>query len=336
MKIPAFSILVVGYDSASEIRRLLDSLRSLPSWDDCEILLAENGSAEIPAMEEIAREFGAQLLLLPNPGFGTACNRLAGIARGEILLLANPDLRFERDILPALARRLREPGVGAVGPVLLEEDGTEQISWNLPMGLWWEFLEAQGLQTWWRRHLMRGIRRRDPDGPWRVGFATAACLAIRRSLYLEIGGFDEGFFLNGEDIELCDRLRSKGFAVLVDPAIEAVHGNSSIQGKDLRRFVANRLEGKRKYLSRRYRGFSLLVARALWLEMVGIRLGVGLFLLRGVDRTRLPGYRRILLRSLLLLFKIPATETKADRASGSTTLPGLEQRSGERSQKATV
>jgi len=337
VKTPLFSVLVVGYNSAKEVRRLLVSLRTLPSWVDCEVLLAENGSSEIHAMEEIAKEFGARLLVLPNPGFGTACNALAGLARGEIVLLANPDLWFEGDVLPCLYRDLQEPGIGAVGPQLLDEDGTEQISWNLPMGLWWEFLEAHGLQTWWRRRLMRRVREQEPQGPWQVGIATAACLAIPRSLFLEIGGFDEGFFLNGEDLELCDRLRSRGLTILVNPEIQAIHGNSSIQGKDLGRFVADRLEGKRKYLSRRYHGLALLVARALWIEMVSIRLFAGWILLRGPDRTRLPGYRRILLRSLSLLFKAPSPKSPSVcKEAESTILPGNEPQSGGRPRKPTV
>jgi GT2 family glycosyltransferase len=301
VKTPIFSVLVVGYNSAKEVRGLLESLRALPSWGDCEVLLAENGTLEIPEMQEIASEFGARLLLLPNPGFGIACNRLARLATGENFLLLNPDLRLVGDILPMLGVRLKELGVGAVGPMLRELDGTEQISWNLPMGLWWEFLEAHGLQTWWRRRMMRKARESDPGGPWRVGIATAACLAIRSTVYREVDGFDEGFFLNSEDIDLCDRIRSTGRVILVDPSIVAIHGNSSIQGRDLGTFVANRLEGKRRYLSRRYRGLRRLVARALWVEMVAIRIVVGEMLFRGNSRTRLPGYWRVLMTSLRLL-----------------------------------
>lgn len=311
---PRFSVLVVGYNSPEDVGVLLASLRALPSWSLCEVLIAENGSKRIAEMESIAVEFGARLLTLPNPGFGIACNRLADIATGDILLLANPDLRFGGDILPALLAHFGDPSVGAVGPAIRDVDGTEQISWNMPMDLWWEFLEAHGMQTRWRRHLMRRMREASPEGPWTVGFATAACLAIPRKLFLEIGGFDEGFFLNSEDIELGDRIREGGHRILVDPGLAVVHGNSSIQGKDLRRFVYDRQEGKRKYLSRRYAGFRLLVARILWLEMVAIRLVAGWFLLRGSERTRLPGYRAILLESLGILLGIPSRS----RASGRT------------------
>ena len=75
----------------------------------------------------------------------------------------------------------------------------------------------------------------------------------------------------------------------------------------------DRQEGKRKYLSRRYAGFRLLVARILWVEMVAIRLIAGWFLLRGTERTRLPGYRRVLSDSLRLLFGGPGTKSASAR-----------------------
>lgn len=295
---PRCSILIVGYNSPDDIRVLLAGLRELPSWSTCEVLIAENGSDRISEMQELARDFGARLLTLPNPGFGTACNRLAAIARGEVVLLANPDLRFHSDIIPALCARLESPGTGSVGPLLLDEDGKEQISWNLPMGLWWEFLEAIGLQTRWRRSVMRRMRAEHPEGPWNVGFSTAGCLAIKRSVYERLGGFDEAFFLNSEDIELGDRIRALGLQPVVDPSLAVFHGNSAIQGRNLARFVCDRLDGKWVYLSRRYRGARLLVARLLWFKQVLIRLVVGFATLRGLERTRLPGYATALFNAL--------------------------------------
>lgn len=296
---PRFSILVVGYNSHQDIEELLESIQRQPSSRECEILIAENGDLYRQEMADLALRFGAQLVCLPNPGFGTACNRLEELARGSILLLANPDLRLASDILPTLARHLENPKVGAVGPVLRDSDGSEQISWNLPMGLWWEFLETHGLQTWWRRRNIQRFRSTMPDGPWQVGLATAACVAIRRDVYRTVGGFDEAFFLNSEDIELCDRIRAAGFLVLVDPGIEAVHGNSALQSRDMRRFVANRLEGKWLYLSRRYRGARLLLARLLWIENVLIRMAIGWFAFRGIERSRLPGYWSAMKSALL-------------------------------------
>lgn len=292
---PLFSVLVVGYNSSSDIRHLLDSMRTLPSWEDCEILIAENGNREVSAMEALATEFGAKLLLLPNPGFGTACNRLAELARGEVILLANPDLRFQEDILPSLrAHLLRNPRVGAVGPSLRDDDGSLQISWNMPMGLKWEFLEANGLQTWWRRKVIRQHQSANPGGPWSVGLCTAACLSIRASLFRQIGGFDEDFFLNSEDIELCDRIRGAGHEVHVLPGIWSYHGNSRLQSRDLGLFVFHRLQGKAVYLRKRYRGVRKMVAAMFFLEQVLLRLFAGSLFLRGIQRTRLSGYWKAL------------------------------------------
>lgn len=299
----AFSVLIVGYNCTEDIRIMLESMRRFESWSRCEILIAENGDREIPQMEALAREFDARIEFLPNPGYGVACNVLAKMAANPLILLANPDLCFVEDVLPAFGRHLDNPEIGAIGPRMMDADGSEQTSWNEPMGLRWEALEAFGLQMRWRRHLIRKMRSQCPDGPWEVGIATAGCLAMGTELYRSIAGFDEGFFLNGEDLDLCDRIRAAGKKILVDPKLNVVHGNSRIQSRNLSRFIFDRLEGKRKYLSRRHRGLNLLVARTLWVLMVTIRLTVGFVVLRGTERTRLQGYWGILSRSIQLLFK---------------------------------
>jgi GT2 family glycosyltransferase len=293
---PVVSILIVGYNSPDEIRILLESLRALPSWSDGEVLIAENGDRAAGEMESLASAFGARLLFLPNPGFGTACNRLAELASGRYLLLANPDLRFDRDILPTLADYLdAHPDVGAVGPRLVDmDDGILQMSLNLPMGLKWEFLEAHGLQSWWRRRLIRKFETTNPDGPWEVGLATAACVLIRPEVFRQVGGFDEDFFLNSEDIDLCDKIRDAGWKIHVLPRITAIAGTSKVQSRDLRRFVFDRLAGKWVYIGKRYTGVRRLIAHAFLVEQICIRLVVGFVLLKGLDRMRLSGYFKAL------------------------------------------
>jgi N-acetylglucosaminyl-diphospho-decaprenol L-rhamnosyltransferase len=296
---PLWSILIVGYNAPTEVRSLLMDFAALPSRCDCEILVAENGTLELDAVRGLALEFDFNLVELPNPGFGTACNELARIATGEILLLANPDLRIPVDFLPELGKHFMSPSVGSVGPTLMNEDGSEQISWNLPMNLWWEFLEACGLQNRWRRSLMRKFRERSPNGPWVVGFATAACLAIKAEVFRQVGGFDEGFFLNYEDIELGDKLRANGYTNLVDPDLHAIHGNSRIQERDLASFVFNRLQAKRRYIDLHYMGWRRYAAVGLWFMQATIRLLVGFALLKGSERARLSGYSNALRNRLV-------------------------------------
>lgn len=295
----SWSVLVVSYNATAEVRCLLADLSTLRARFDCEILVAENGFAELDEMRALANEFGFKLVELPNPGFGAACNILARIASGDNILLANPDLRIPSDILPELSKHLLTPDVGSAAPMLLNEDGSEQISWNLPMGLWWEFLESCGLQNWWRRKLMRRCRERSPNGPWVVGFASAACLALRADVFRMIGGFDESFFLNYEDIELGDRLRANGYRNLVDPNLYAIHGNSRIQVRDLASFVFHRLQAKRRYMELHYKGWHRHVAVCLWFQQVAIRLLAGSVLIKGSERARLSGYAKALRKRLV-------------------------------------
>jgi len=67
---PKWSILVVSYNASAVVQNLLADLSILPSHDDCEILVAENGTEELDAMSALAAEFRFQLIRLPNPGFG--------------------------------------------------------------------------------------------------------------------------------------------------------------------------------------------------------------------------------------------------------------------------
>ena len=292
---PLWSILVVSYNSTAEVRDLLSDLKCHPDLEHNEILVAENGSDDLDAMRKLAHEHEIKLVELANPGFGAACNLLAKMSVGKYLLLANPDLRLPHDILPRMADTLCSLDVGSVGPVLLNEDGSEQFSWNLEMNLWWEFLEAHGLQNWWRRRLTNKFKQLSPNGPWNVGFTTAACLAIRAEAFHRVGGFDETFFLNYEDIELGDRLRANGYSNVVRPDIEALHRNSLIQSRNLANFVYHRLEAKRCYIKIHYHGWRHRVATLLCLDQIAMRLIIGFVFLKGQQRSRLNGYIRALM-----------------------------------------
>jgi len=285
------SVIVVGYNSPAEVDALLESLAKLPSWESMEVLVGENGNQAIPAMAAICERHGARFASFPNPGFGTACNRLAALATGECLAFVNPDTLFQQDIFPPLVALCRQdPSVGACAPRISNLDGSDQISWNDPMGLFWELMEATGLQTPWRQRMIGKRALANPDGPWTVGFSSGACLVVPASVFREIGGFDEEFFLNYEDIELCDRIRATGRSVQVLPELRIFHHNSVIQGRDLSGFVHHRLQAKWLYLRKHYPRPQRWLAMLLWWFQALLRLGAGCLLFKGSERTRLPGY----------------------------------------------
>lgn len=272
---PDLSILVVTYNCPEELVECIASLHDGGGQGlDWELLVCENGSERVEEMRSLAVAKGFRLVEPgANLGFGKANNILAREARGGHLLILNPDTIVPKGACRSLVDRLDDPGCLVSAPVLANADGSFQFSWNVPMGLAWEFCEVHYLQNVWRRHWIRKMRRDRPEGPWEVGFSSGACLCMRTSTFLEQGGFDEDFFLNHEDIELCDRIRRHG-RILVFPEIVVKHLDGGTQRKNWTRFVRDRLEAKWVYLGKRYSGVVGFLAKAMWFEGVLLRIAL--------------------------------------------------------------
>jgi GT2 family glycosyltransferase len=168
-------------------------------------------------------------------GFARGYNQAAAQARGRHLLLLNPDTVTR----PGALRRLVEfldahPKAGAVGPRLLNSDGSLQYSCrrfphplaalfrNTPLGK----LFPRNRYT--RAYLMTDC---DHSREAEVDWISGAAMAIRREAWEQVGGFDEGFFMYAEDMDWCRRARTAGWEIWYAPGAEIVHhiGRSSDQ-----------------------------------------------------------------------------------------------------------
>ncbi len=157
-----------------------------------------------------------------NRGFARAVNEGCRRARGQWLLLLNPDVRVPEEFLDRVvesAERLvdADPKVGIVGFQLRHEDGSRQGSTgpfptlaNILAGL----LRPRARR---RCQPVRGPRRQ--PAPW----VTGCCLLVRRECWEALGGFDEDFFLYYEDVDLCLRARHAGWSVWYEPAVRVTH-----------------------------------------------------------------------------------------------------------------
>jgi GT2 family glycosyltransferase len=157
-----------------------------------------------------------------NRGFARAGNEGCRLSRGDWLLLLNPDVTLDGDFLDRALRRAAElvrcdGTAGIIGFGLRNPDGTPQASAG-------PFPTLAG--TLARLLLPRSRRKyylRPGDGPRRVDWVTGCCLLVRRACWEDLGGFDPGFFLYYEDVDLCRRARERGWGVWYDPAVTAVH-----------------------------------------------------------------------------------------------------------------
>lgn len=205
------SVVIPSYNARSLLRRTLRTL--FVAAPEAEVIVVDGCSRDGSA-EMVAAEFPAvQLLTFPNHGFAHAVNRGLEAATGSSILILNSDLFVSRAALESMVSRLAaERWVGAVGPVLLNEDGTRQHSFG---SFYWP--------NW------APIRR-----VTKVPLLSGACLMTRRDVLREIGGLDETFFLYNEEYDWCARLRAAGYRLeMVPERVVHVGGGSTTRAPEL-------------------------------------------------------------------------------------------------------
>lgn len=216
------SIVVVTHGAWSWTERALSAAAAHTDVEH-EIVVVDNASPD--DMASRIRERFPEVRLLANEtnaGFGAANNQAAEIARGEVLALLNSDAVVPAGWARPLLAALDRPGVGAVVPALVNEDGTMQIAGALaaPDGS----VLALGNGD-------------DVDDPaWRfpraTDFGAAACMLLRRDDFLAAGGFldvyNPAYF---EDVDLCLTLLERGLRTLYVPDVRVLHGGFSSGGE---------------------------------------------------------------------------------------------------------
>jgi N-acetylglucosaminyl-diphospho-decaprenol L-rhamnosyltransferase len=269
---PRVSTVVVSFNTREHLLRCLASLEA--SLVPLEVVVVDNASADGSA-EAVAERFPATRLVrnARNDGFARASNQGLALSRAPYVLLLNSDAEVQTGALEAMLALLEaRPRVAAVGPRTLSGDGTVQVSFGPPL---------TPLHEWRQRRLVQGVRARRP-GALRRAAALAAvehepawlsgsCLLARREALAAVGGFDEGFFLYEEDVDLCHRLRQEGWGLVFTPAAEVVHhlGRSMEHAPD-----RARLEYQRSHV-RYYRKHNGRVATLLLRVYLALTAGAG-------------------------------------------------------------
>lgn len=288
---PRFSVLIINYNSEALVRSCVDSVAAHVR-SPFEVLVLDNGSS--PEDVKLLREDNRIRLVETgsNMGFGRANNLGAQLASSPILVLLNPDTIIDSNVFEELTDHLESrPETGLTAPLLIQEDGTFQNSWNTPCGLAWEFVRGHYLQRmWYRWNWMAMVRKHGTAVPWDVGCVVGACMVVRKEEFLALGGFDPDFFMNGEDEDLCDRIRHSGKKVQILPWTKLHHHEGGVQQLDWSRYMQHRFDAFRLVIGKRFSGWRRIVAQALWWEAVLARLLIGFLILRGAQRSRLRGY----------------------------------------------
>jgi len=245
------SIVIVAYQSGDFLRQCLGAVSDRSG----ELVVVDNGSPE-GETEALCAAFANVRLIRRerNDGFGSAANAGVAATSGQWILLLNPDAWPIDDAAERLVQFAEEePHLAAAGPLLFDESGQPQRSTIRPplsaasLALWAAF--PRGISRAY--DVVRGSARHAPRGG---EFLQAAALLLRREAFEQVGGFDESFFMYGEDADLCARLRDAGWRVAVCPEARFVHvGGASTRGEGERMAIELlrswlRLIAKRKSL----------------------------------------------------------------------------------------
>jgi N-acetylglucosaminyl-diphospho-decaprenol L-rhamnosyltransferase len=214
-------VIVVAYRSGRHLRACVEPLCGQP---DINVIVVDNACPEhSPATLE-----GLPVTLVVmgrNAGFGAGCNAGAARSSSDTILYLNPDARIAPVGVRQLAARLHEDaGLGIVGPRLVEPSGETQLTMRREPTVGTAFGEALFLhRAFPNASWPTEIVRRGYDTTHEVEWLGGAALCVRRSAFVEVGGFDERFFMYSEDVDLGKRLRVAGYTLLYDPAVIVQH-----------------------------------------------------------------------------------------------------------------
>ena len=272
------SIITVNWNVRDLIRASLLSLRRemLLNASQYEVIVLDNDSHD-GSVEMLRAEF-PDIILIASPvnlGFGAGCNLAYRQARGQFILLLNPDTEVIDHALDGLLDVMRSrPTAGIVGPRLVHTDRSFQRDSGgaLPTlaNVAWNYLF---LQHFLPRRLAPAplFLEGDPQGLLPIDWVSGASMLLRRSA---VGPqiFDEAFFMFGEDMDVCDRVRRAGWEVLYDSAhaIVHLHGSSFDQQASVAIKATAHLGPRRVFAKNRGR-LSLFLYDAILLLGYGLR-----------------------------------------------------------------
>ena len=193
----SLSFVVPVRNDAARLERCLRSIRrSAPADVQVEIVVADNGSTDRSV--EVARSAGAVVLSLPDLRLGQIRNQAAAATTGSHIAFIDADHEIVPDWIPAALEALSNPNTGAVGAPYLPPSPA----------------------TWVQRFYDR--LRRHPAGQEQTEWLGSGNIAMPRKAFDEVGGFDITLE-TCEDVDLCRKLRARGYALLSDQRMKNVH-----------------------------------------------------------------------------------------------------------------
>jgi N-acetylglucosaminyl-diphospho-decaprenol L-rhamnosyltransferase len=223
------SVIIVTYRSADVLYGCLDSV---PPGVEI-VIVSQDGTDDAASVSRSIRPDAKIIAAGRNRGFGAGCNLGAANATGDTVVFLNPDARLVADSLTRLAETSRASGGTLTGPRILDAAGAEITRARNWSSLWTDVVDLLipvPLQPRrWRRDISHD------DDVYRFGggvpYIQGACMAVGRKRFVELGGFDEAFFLYGEEEYLARKLACSGQSAMLDAHAWITHAQHTSLAK---------------------------------------------------------------------------------------------------------
>jgi len=256
------SVVMVVYMTGEALEQSVACVLADPLVD--EFIIVDNGSTRMDgARLRGLAERDSRVVLVQghgNIGFARGANLGAATATGDVLVFLNPDAFVQPGCIASLAREIADrPVPSIVGGRVLNADRTEQRGARrgdiTPMTALMSLSRLAHHVPAWRRYEVHWEGEQPPEQVIAVPTISGACFCMRRGDFDCVGGFDEGYFLHVEDVDLCWRVRQQGGLVLFHPKAEVIHLGQTSQTSPLR-VEFHKGVGLARYFRKRAVGFT--------------------------------------------------------------------------------
>lgn len=245
-----FSITIVSYHNEQEVRKAVESIQKFTaSFHTYTIYIVDN-AGRTASLQELCDGFDS-LVYLPmdeNIGFGAANNKVLSLIDSKYHVLMNPDILLKEDTFSVLYDFMEKEAVGACTCRMETEDGNSLHNLRREVNRFDMFLRMFVKVGFSKRKAYHTMQDQDMSTVFQVPFAQGSFLLLKTSLFKELGGFDERFFLYMEDADLCKRINAKS-QLLYCPDTTVIHKWEKGSHKNLHLFWLH-VESMHKYFKK--------------------------------------------------------------------------------------
>jgi len=249
---PLVSILIPNCDHVEDLRKCITSILEKSSYRQYEIIIIENNSVRRSTFEyyDLLQQYSNVHLTSWKGAFNFSEVNNYGVdhASGEVLLFLNNDTEvINNDWLERMLEHTLRPEVGATGAKLYYPDGTIQhagiiIGMGGVAGHSHQYYPSESFGYFGRPKIIQN-----------VSGVTGACMMLRKSVFQEVGGFDERFALAFNDVDLCLKIREKGYLIVWTPFAELQHCESKSRGYEIMPGKRSRFNGEVQLFRHKWR-----------------------------------------------------------------------------------